>query len=312
MLRLRVLSALVLIPVVLLVVALGEPWLALLVALAVGLALEELYRLFAAAGHRPIRWAGFLSAAFLVVAAFAAPTGESGCGCTLRLPGTGLTQLPATIAPSVGIGAALMGAVLVTLVAQLFRRDRGGALTDWALTLAGAVYVGWTLSHFILLRELDTPHFTPPFWQALGAPDLGSGAWWLLTAFLLVWLCDTAAYFVGRRWGRHKMSPAVSPKKSWEGAAAGFLTSTGVALGLVPLLGLPLSYPAAALLGALVGVVGQVGDLAESLLKRQVGVKDSGTLIPGHGGMLDRADSLLFVVPVVYYLLQLFPGALLG
>jgi phosphatidate cytidylyltransferase len=304
MLRQRIWSALVLIPVVLIIVALGEPWLALLVALAVGLALEEVYRLFVAAGHRPVRWAGFLSAAFLIVAAFTAPAGDSGCGCTLRLPGTPLTQLPTTISPAVGIGAAGAGAVLVTLIAQLLRRDRGGALTDWALTLAGAVYIGWTMAHFILLRELDTPHFQPPWWQALGAPDLGSGAWWILATFLLVWLCDTAAYFVGRQWGRHKMSPAVSPKKSWEGAAAGFLTSVGVALGLVPLLGLPLSYPLAAILGALVGVVGQLGDLAESLLKRQAGVKDSGALIPGHGGILDRADSLLFVVPVVYYFLK--------
>jgi phosphatidate cytidylyltransferase len=306
MLRLRILGALILIPVVLLVVALGEPWLVLLVALAVGLALEELYRLFDAAGHRPVRWAGFLSAAFFVLAAFTAPAGESGCGCTLRLPGTALTQLPTTVSPAVGIGAAGVGAILVTLIAQLLRRDRGGALTDWAMTLSGAVYVGWTLSHFVLLRELDTPHFVPPFWRALGVPDLGSGAWWILTSFLLVWLCDTAAYFVGTWWGRHKMSPSVSPKKSWEGAAAGFLTSVGVAVGLVPLLGLPLSYPLAAVLGALVGVVGQVGDLAESLLKRQVGVKDSGTLIPGHGGLLDRADSLLFAVPVVYYFLKFF------
>jgi phosphatidate cytidylyltransferase len=304
MLHLRILSALVLIPLVLFVVALGEPWLVLLVALAVGLALDELYRLFAAAGHRPVRWAGLLSAAFLVLAAFTAPAGESGCGCTLRLPGAGLVQLPATITPSVGTGAALAASVLVTLIAQLLRRDRGGALTDWALTLAGAVYVGWTFSHFVLLRELNTPQFSPPFWQALGAPDLGSGAWWLLTTFLLVWLGDTAAYFVGSRWGRHKLSPAISPKKSWEGAAAGLLASVGTAVGLVPLLGLPLSYPVAAVLGALAGVVGPVGDLAESLLKRQAGVKDSGTLIPGHGGILDRADSLLFVVPVVYYLLE--------
>jgi phosphatidate cytidylyltransferase len=106
------------------------------------------------------------------------------------------------------------------------------------------------------------------------------------------------------RWGQHKMSPYISPKKSWEGAVAGFLTSMGVAVGLVPLLGLPLAYGWAALLGAMVGVVGQLGDLAESLLKRQVGVKDSGNVIPGHGGMLDRVDSLLFAVPAVYYFLQ--------
>jgi phosphatidate cytidylyltransferase len=280
MLRLRVLSALVLIPAVLVIVALGNPWLAILVAIAAGLALDELYRLFAVVGHRPVRWAGFLGAALLVVTAYLQPSGP-------------------------GIGAAVAGAVLVSLVGQLARKDHGGALTDWALTLAGTLYVSWTLAHFILLRSLDQPAFSPPFWQALGAPNLGGGAWWILTTFLLVWMCDSAAYFVGARWGRHKMSPYVSPKKSWEGTVAGFVTSIGVAVGLVPLLGLPLSYPMAGVLGALVGVLGQVGDLAESLLKRQVGVKDSGQLIPGHGGMLDRADSLLFAAPVVYYFLKL-------
>jgi len=279
MLRLRVLSAVALIPVVLFVVGLGGVWLALLVALAAGIALDEAYHLFSVAGHRPVRWAGFLGAFLLILAATFLPLGE-------------------------GIGAAAAGAVLVTLIGQLLRRDRGGALTDWALTLAGALYVAWCLAHFLLLRQMGQPDFAPPFWEALGAPVLGAGAWWVYATFLMVWLCDTAAYFVGMYWGRHKMAPYVSPKKSWEGAAAGFVVSIGVAVGLVPLLGLPLSYAWAALLGALVGVVGQVGDLAESLLKRQAGVKDSGRLIPGHGGMLDRADSLLFVVPVVYYFLR--------
>jgi phosphatidate cytidylyltransferase len=280
-LGLRILSAVVLIPVVLTIVALGEPWLALLVAVATGIALDEVYHLFAAAGHRPVRWAGYLSALLLLLAAYLVPSGA-------------------------GIGAAVAAAVLLTLTGQLLRPDRGGALTDWALTLAGALYVAWPLAHFIPLRDIGRPA-APPFWQALGAPDLGPGAWWVLAAFLMVWLCDTAAYFVGSFWGRHKLSRYVSPKKSWEGAIAGFLVSIGVALGLVPLLGLGLSYAWAAALGAIVGVVGQVGDLAESLLKRQVGVKDSGRLIPGHGGMLDRADSLLFVVPVVYYFLQVVP-----
>ncbi len=281
MLRLRILSAIVLIPVVLVVVALGEPWLALLVALAAGIALDELYHLFAAAGHRPVRWAGYLSALAVLLAAYLRPDG-------------------------LGIGAALALAVLLTLTGQLLRPDRGGALTDWALTLAGTLYVAWPLAHFVLLREAARPA-APPFWQVLGAPDLGPGAWWVLAAFLMVWLCDTAAYFVGSLWGRHRLSRSISPKKSWEGAVAGFLASIGVAVGLVPLLGLGLSYAWAAALGSIVGVVGQAGDLAESLLKRQAGVKDSGRLIPGHGGMLDRVDSLLFVVPVVYYFLHVVP-----
>ncbi|MGC8958810.1 MAG: phosphatidate cytidylyltransferase [Chloroflexia bacterium] len=304
MLGIRVLSAVVLIPPILVVIALGEPHLALLVAAVIGLALEEAYGLVAATGLRPVRWAGFLSALLFIVAALTTPA-EGGCGCLLRLPGIGEVALPWTVPGHVGVGAALAGAILLTLSGQLLRRDRGGALASWGLTLSGTLYVSWPLSHLILLRELGRPDFVPPFWQALGGPDLGAGFWWIVALLALVWLCDTAAYFVGIRWGRHKMSPYLSPKKSWEGAAAGMLSSIAAALGLVPLLGLPLSYPWAALLGLLVGTLGQVGDLAESLLKRQAGVKDSGRLIPGHGGMLDRVDSLLFVVPAAYYFLIL-------
>ncbi len=300
MLRLRILSALVLIPLVLLAVGFGGVWLALLVAAAVGLALAELFDLFSAAGHRPVRWAGFTSALFLFLAVFFAQdtTGQPFC----LSPAAG--RLGILLPYDQLLGSALAGAVLLTLTAQLLRRDRGGALTDWALTLAGPLYVTWSLIHFLLLRRLSQPEVMPPFWRALGGPSLGTGAWWILYTLVLVWMCDTAAYFVGIRWGRHRMSPYVSPKKSWEGAAAGLLTSIALAVGLVPVLGLPLPYGLAALLGALVGTVGQVGDLAESLLKRQAGVKDSGRLIPGHGGMLDRVDSLLFVAPVVYYFLQ--------
>ncbi len=302
MLRLRVLSALVLIPVILVLVALGEPYLALLVLLVAGLALQEVYALFGAAGLRPVHWAGFLSALLFILAALTTPA-ESGCGCRVRLPGMAELPLPWTLPGHVGVGGALAGAILLTLIGQLLRRDRGGAMPSWGLTLSGALYISWPLSHFILLREVSRPDFSPPFWQALGGPTLGAGFWWIVVVLTLVWLCDTAAYFVGVRWGRHKMSPYLSPKKSWEGAAAGLLTSIAVALGLVPLLGLPLSYPWSAVLGLLVGTLGQVGDLAESLLKRQAGVKDSGRLIPGHGGMLDRVDSLLFVAPAVYYFL---------
>jgi phosphatidate cytidylyltransferase len=101
------------------------------------------------------------------------------------------------------------------------------------------------------------------------------------------------------------MTPYLSPKKSWEGAAGGFVASVLVALLAVPLLGLPLSYPAAALLGIAGGIAGQLGDLAESLIKRQIGTKDIGHLIPGHGGLFDRLDSMLFTAPVLYYLILL-------
>ncbi len=279
MLRARILSAVVLIPVVLLLLFLGQITTTLLIALVAGLAMVEAYQIFGAAGHRPVLWAGLLSALLLLLAAWLFPS-------------------------NLGVGGAVAAAVVVTLTAQLARQDRGGAMTDWALTLTAPLYVAWTLAHFILLGAIAAPAFVPPFWQELHAPAVRPGVWWVLTALLMVWICDSAAYFIGMRWGRHKMS-LISPKKSWEGAAAGFLASIGTAVGLKALFGLPIAYGWAALLGALVGVVGQVGDLAESLLKRQANVKDSGRLIPGHGGMLDRIDSLLFVAPVVYYFLQI-------
>jgi phosphatidate cytidylyltransferase len=133
------------------------------------------------------------------------------------------------------------------------------------------------------------------------------GLWWLLFGLLITWTNDTAAYFVGVTIGRHKLWPRLSPKKTWEGTIGGWVAAT--LLGGMLALWLPLSkslvYGAG--LGALCGVLALFGDLAISMVKRQVGVKDSGKLFPGHGGMLDRIDSVLFVLPFLYQALSLFP-----
>jgi phosphatidate cytidylyltransferase len=120
---------------------------------------------------------------------------------------------------------------------------------------------------------------------------------------LVNWVGDTGAFYVGRKFGRHKLAPSISPGKSWEGAAASVVT--GVAFGMVylPLTIKGTSLFAAGLLALAANVAGQVGDLAESAIKRGAGVKDSGTLLPGHGGVLDRVDSTLFALPVLYSLL---------
>ena len=176
---------------------------------------------------------------------------------------------------------------LIGLTIQVFRRNAPGSLHRWALIVAGSLYIGFSVGHFVKLRALD------------------AGVYWVVLALVSTWICDSAAYFVGSAIGKHKLSPSISPKKTWEGAIAGLIF--GVAT--VVLLGcwlLDLDLPRSIALGALLVLAATIGDLAESVIKRQVGVKDSGRLIPGHGGMLDRIDSLLFVVPIVYYFVITF------
>jgi phosphatidate cytidylyltransferase len=159
-----------------------------------------------------------------------------------------------------------------------------GAAINWVWTLAGIIYIGWLLSHFIPLRGLE------------GGRD------WVFIAIFATFAADTAAFFTGRAIGRHPLATAISPGKTWEGAAGGFLGAIAASLILAAILpGILIPYWQIVLLGALIGIFAQLGDLAESMLKRSVGLKDAGKLIPGHGGLLDRLDSILFTVVVVYY-----------
>ena len=128
-------------------------------------------------------------------------------------------------------------------------------------------------------------------------------AWYLFFALALNWVGDSGAYYVGRKFGRHKMAPRISPGKSWEGAAASLILATAVTALVMPQVVL-IPAPFAALFGVVGNIAGQLGDLAESALKRGAGVKESGTLLTGHGGILDRIDSTLFTLPVIYLLLS--------
>ncbi len=130
-------------------------------------------------------------------------------------------------------------------------------------------------------------------------------AHWLMFALIVNWAGDTGAFYVGRKFGRHKLAPAISPGKSWEGAMASTVASVIFGLIYLPLTIPSTSYLKAALLSVGANIAGQIGDLAESAIKRSAGVKDSGTMLPGHGGMLDRLDSSLFAMPVLYALLRL-------
>ncbi|MDX1546847.1 MAG: phosphatidate cytidylyltransferase, partial [Rhodothermales bacterium] len=131
-----------------------------------------------------------------------------------------------------------------------------------------------------------------------------------LTVFLLIWATDTFAYYVGKNLGRHKLAPLISPKKTWEGAVGGAVGALLVAVVLKLTLLAFLAWPHVVAMALICGIVSQIGDLAESRLKRSVGAKDSGTLLPGHGGLLDRFDALLLAVPLVYlylaYVARLF------
>ena len=138
--------------------------------------------------------------------------------------------------------------------------------------------------------------------------DFGAeaGMQWILLLLAVTWAGDTLALIAGKAFGKHKLAPVLSPKKTWEGAVAGLVGGVAVGMGLQPLLLAALPMPHVIAASALIGIFGQLGDLAESLLKRAAEIKDSSNLIPGHGGALDRMDSLLFAIPVLYfYLLQL-------
>ena len=181
----------------------------------------------------------------------------------------------------------LTSAIVLSLVWLVLRPQKEGAFIGWVWTIAGILYVGWLLSYLVALRQIE--------------PD-NAGRNWVFFALFTTFGSDTLAFFIGRALGRHRLAPSISPNKSWEGAIGGVIGAIIVSLlfTLQTPLSLPLSYGQAVILGLLVSVFGQFGDLAESLLKRNLDVKESGKMIPGHGGFLDRMDSVVFAGIVVY------------
>lgn len=186
------------------------------------------------------------------------------------------------------LSAGLAFVLLSSLAWQLAHRE-GSPVADWALTISGGLYIGVCGAHLIELRNLR------------------DGMWWTLTAIPSVMLADSAAYFIGSRWGRHKLAPVLSPGKTWEGYLGGIVVGALLTAFLASLWHLgagpesAVGAPHGLLLGALLGTVSPLGDLAISMVKRCAGVKDSGNLLPGHGGALDRVDSILWAAVLSYY-----------
>ncbi len=185
---------------------------------------------------------------------------------------------------------------LAVMALELARRERGMAVYHISVTIFGVFYVAWLGSHLILLREL--PH--------LKGLDYSLGFSFVVVVFVLTWCYDTGAYTIGRLFGKHKIFPSISPGKTLEGAFGGVAFSIAGILIARMILAEYLSVLQAVVLAVIASVVGQLGDLVESMIKRDVKIKDSSDAIPGHGGVLDRFDSLLFTSPLIYYFFRYF------
>jgi phosphatidate cytidylyltransferase len=287
MLRTRVMTAVVLGPIVLVAALVGEPWLSLLVGVAAFFALVEVVGLLDSAGYQPPQVLAVVAGMALTAAGLVAANRE-------RIGGPMATIVTAVDPP--GFVAAVLVAILLLLaVAAFMRSDPREGYVTWSMTTFGVAYVGLLLPMIAVVA-----HLAPSGGSAstpVGVFGLASGAAWGLTLVLVVWGYDTGAYLIGRAMGRTKLVTHISPSKTVEGLFGGLVAAT-LAAGLgAALIGLEPWHPL--IIGPLVGLAAQAGDLAESMLKRAAGRKDSGFIIPGHGGMLDRIDSFLFAAPVL-------------
>jgi phosphatidate cytidylyltransferase len=266
MLRERTAVILLLLPFILLILVTGGWLFAVGIALVMALAGSEFALLFRRQGRRPAMPVIIIGTSGLVISRQA----------------FGFDHSP------------LILSVLITLslLWHLVDFERGAptSATDFALTLTGTIYLGWIGAFFVSLRNLP------------------NGLWWLLIVLPAIWLADSGAYFVGRAIGRHKLSPKLSPNKTWEGYLAGVVVG-GIATALFAMLWSIGAGPASGLdasrgllMGTVVAILAPLGDLGVSMIKRELKVKDSGALLPGHGGALDRVDTWIWAAMLGFYL----------
>ncbi len=252
----------------------GPPWLTLLGLLGGSIAIFETYRLTpAGAGRLPLALGVVAVLALLL-------TAEAASGKADYLTASGIVLAVWTLVAALWFIACYSG-------------ER--PVAAFLLLLLGPVYAGFMLGHGLAIYDIAS--------SLGGAENLGRN--WLLFTLAGTSASDTGAYAVGRLIGRHRMVPRVSPGKTWEGVAGGFAASVGAMLAVGALLGLGVELWEYAVVSLVVAIVAQAGDLAESSMKRAANVKDSGSIMPGHGGLLDRIDSILFALPAVYYLLAM-------
>ena len=276
MLKQRIITSIWFVSLLVIVVWFGRgPGFTALIVIFGILAALEFYRMVAAAKVLPLTYFGLTWTALLI----------------LSRNSELLSALQSYFNPALFTPFLLTLAVVPPLIWCLSRRQKEGAFASWVWTIAGILYIGWLLSHLVALRGLE------------------GGRNWVFFVLFVTWASDTTAFFTGRKLGRHKLAPSISPGKTWEGSIGGI----GAAIAMSILFftptpfQLPLAYWQAIPLSIAVSILGQLGDLTESLLKRNMGVKDSGRLMPGHGGLLDRMDSIIFAGVVVYYFV-LFAG----
>lgn len=301
-LSIRTLTAIVGIPIILLTSMYGGVYFLVLILLFSMIAQYEFYRIVELKGAKPQKIFGLISGAFLILA-FLHNKIENQLisfyekqGIFLPFP----TQMQLII-------IILLVSIILIMVFEMFRNN-GSAIVNISTTILGILYISFFLGTLVGIRELFTIIDFPVhlyFDMLESSIDIKAevykwGGYTVASIFSIIWICDTMAYFGGMLLGKHKLFERISPKKTWEGAILGFIFAIISAMGAKYLLLEYLNLNQAIVIGFIIGTIGQIGDLIESLIKRDAGVKDSSSIIPGHGGFFDRFDSLILTSPVLY------------